>query len=118
MQTVTVFSGSVAGSEQVRSVLAAYVGLERARALRRLLVARSTPLAVCTLVAGTVLHGLPPLAYRLSTALFLALPVCAWIVELRRTSRLERRLAMLPGASTFVIPNGKLGTKRSAPKKS
>lgn len=104
MHTVTSFRASALQSDRVTSILADYVAVERARSARRLLVARCVPLALCILLVDAAMGGLHPVAYWSSIGLLLTLPLGAWIVELMRTRRLARCLALVSGAETYVVP--------------
>jgi len=92
MPTITSFHSSVVEPGDVNGIMADYLALERARRFRGVLVQRCGALAAGIVLLGTVLRILPPIPTWFSLGAFVALPVSAWIVELRRERRLANRL--------------------------
>jgi hypothetical protein len=101
MQTVTSFSVSAMPREQLKAVLAAYLALDRARFLRRLLVRRCGMLALLATLLGIV-QGLSLLARVLMLGICILPPAWAWIAEWRVERRLSHRLS---GAGGLVTHN-------------
>src|SRR4051812_30249362 len=99
MRTVISFDGSALPPSELTTIMAEYIALEHVRLVRRLLVMRCGAIAAAVGGLG-VGHWLPPFASWFSATAFLALPLSAWILELRRNARLGRRLAGVPGAQT------------------
>lgn len=107
MQTVTSFPASAIPRDKLRGILAAYLALDRARIVRRLLVARFGLLALLAAVLGTAFHGFSLFARWFTTGLFLLPPIWAWMAELRLERRLSRQLDGVDDAVThkFEPPN-------------
>lgn len=103
MPTITSFHSSAVESEELSRIMADYLGLERARIFRRLLVKRFGLLAAAVLMLGTVLRAVPPIPMWFGVGAFVTPPVWAWIVELRRHWRLARRLEHVPGGVTHEV---------------
>lgn len=103
MHEVTSIHRSALRHEQLNAVASEYLAVERVRMFRRLLMFRFGGLAVIVAIAGIGFHWLPRVASWFSLAVFLAPPLCAWIVELRRVRGLTRRLRNLPGATTHLV---------------
>ncbi len=101
MHTVTSFHASAVKPDQLSEIMAAYLALEHARILRRLLVKRFALLAAVVAAVGVV--SLPAPASWFAVALCVAVPAWAWIVELRYELRLVRRLDDVPAARQKVI---------------
>jgi len=118
MQTVTSFQASAVPPDQLSSIVADYLALDRARIFRRLLVIRFGLIALGAALAGAVIHGVPPLARWFTSGLFLVPPVWAWIAELRLERRLSRRLDGVDGAVTHRIAPGRPDPRRRGVKKS
>jgi hypothetical protein len=89
VQSVMSFRALSVSQEELGSILADYLALDRARILRRLMVVRFGLLALGAGLLETVIHGFSVLARSLTIGLFLVPPVWAWVVELAR----ERRVA-------------------------
>lgn len=104
MRTITSFHASAVHPEQLGSIMADYLAVERARIFRRLLVMRFGLLAFVAAIVGGVFHWLPPFGTWFSVGVFLVPPTWAWIIELRRDRRLARRLESVPTAVTQAIP--------------
>lgn len=102
MQTVTSFSVSAMPREQLKAVLAAYLALDRARFLRRLLVRRCGMLGLLATLLGIV-HGFSLLARVLMLGMCLLPPAWAWIAEWRVERRLSHRLAGAEGLVTHNV---------------
>jgi Flp pilus assembly protein TadB len=113
MHTVTSFHSSSVGPEQLSTVMADYVALERARTQRRSLVTGFGVLALFIAVAGGGFHWLSPLASWLGIAFCVIPSTWAWVVELGYDRRLAHRLEELPGAVTHVVvpPDEKVTTR-------
>jgi hypothetical protein len=107
MQTITSFPASSIPRDQLGSILADYLALDRARILRRLLVTRFGLLALLAAVLGTVVHGFFPFARWLTIGLLLLPPAWALMAELRLERRLSRRLDGVDATVThkFVPPS-------------
>ena len=103
MQTVTAFSASAVSHDELGGILADYLALDRARIFRRLLVNRCGLVALIAALAGVLIPQAPQLATWCTVALFLALPLWAWIVEIRLEWRLARRLEEVDGAVTHDL---------------
>jgi hypothetical protein len=101
MHTVTSFHASDVQPDQLSGIMADYLALERARIFRRLLVKRFGVLAV--VFAGVGFYTLSVFASWFSVGLCVAVPVCAWIVELGCQSRLARRLDEVPGQAVHMV---------------
>jgi hypothetical protein len=105
MHTVTSFHASAVEPDTLSAVMTEYVSVERARVIRRLLVARLGMLAVIPAILGFVLHWLTAFASWFSIGVFVSPAAGAWIVELRRARRLARRLGNLPSSTSYVVPS-------------
>ena len=92
MQTVTSFPASAVQPDQLSRILADYLALDRARIVRRLLVARFGFLALLAGVLGGIVHGLSPVVRSMTIGPLLLPPVWAWMCELRLERRLSRHL--------------------------
>jgi hypothetical protein len=90
MQTVTSFHASSLPQEELGRLLADYLALDRARIVRRLMVARFGVLAAGAALLETVVHGFSVFARSFTVALCLVPPIWAWIVELVRERQLSR----------------------------
>ena len=100
MHTVTSFDSASVGPQEINAVMADYFALERARIYRRLFVTRFGILALIFGTIGLGLHWLPPFASWFSVGLCAIAPTCAWIAELRCSSR------MSPKRTASVEPPG------------
>jgi hypothetical protein len=103
MHTVTSFEGAALRQGELSGIMADYLGVERARIIRRLLVIRCGLLALAAGIVGFGLHWLTQWASWISMGVLLTPPASAWIVELRRDLRLERRVGNVPGRITQVV---------------
>jgi hypothetical protein len=99
MQTVTSFSASAMPPEQLKAVLTAYLALDRARFLRRLLVRRCGMLGLLATLLGIV-YGFSLQARVLMLGMCMLPPAWAWIAEWRVERRLSHRLAGAEGLAT------------------
>jgi len=90
MQTIVSFRASGISQEEVSRILADYLALDRARFLRRLVVARFGLLALAAGLLETLIHGFSVFARSFTVGLCLLPPIWAWFVELAR----ERRLSL------------------------
>ena len=104
MHTVTAFAGSAVSQADLTSIMTEHLALERAQIMRRLLVTRFGGLGAIIVATGLAGHGVPPSVYWGGAALCAAVPMCAWIAELRHDCRLARRLEQVPGGVTHVLP--------------
>jgi hypothetical protein len=109
MLTVTSFESSHLDADQLNAVMAAYLKVEEARVYRQLFLTRFGILAVMFAIAGFGLQLMPLTASWISVAACVALPLCAWIAELRCDRVLGKRLHELPEESH---------REQSAPRKS
>src|SRR5215216_6036998 len=112
MHTVTSFHASAVRPDRVSAVTSQYLSVERARVMRRLLVARLGSLALIPTVLGFVLHRLSAVATWFSIGVFLFPAVSAWIVELRRARQLTRALGDLPSSTTYVVARPDAGEQK------
>lgn len=103
MHTVTSFHSSAVQRRELGGIIADYLALERARNLRRVLVARCGLLAVGTAAAGFGFRWLSPFASWFAVVFWVIPPIWAWGVELYRDQRLSRRLEEVPGGVTQVV---------------
>ena len=103
MHTVTSFDGSALSLEEMSTLMADYLAVERARIWRRLLTTRFASLGALVVSTGMFFRWLPPAAYWITGGLCAMAPMWAWIVELRRDWRLTRRLEGIPGGATYVV---------------
>src|SRR5688500_12012527 len=103
MHTVTSFHASAVQPEELSGIMADYLGLERARIFRRLLVTRFGLLVLAVAVIGGVFHWVPAFATWFSVGVFLVPPMWAWIIQLRREARLARRVEEVPGSVTHQV---------------
>ncbi len=94
MRTATLGTGEVQ-PEQLSAIMADALVLEHVRVFRQLLVVRCGVIAVGIGVAGLVLGRLHSFGYWFSISVFVAAPVCSWVVERRREHQLARRLQQL-----------------------
>jgi hypothetical protein len=99
MHTVMSFRASSVPPEQVGRIVCDYLALDRARIVRRLMVARCGLLALAAGTLETTVHGFSPLARMLTVALCLVPPAWAWVAELVYSRRLLRVSRTLPGHS-------------------
>jgi hypothetical protein len=108
MQTLISFPVSATASPELGRILSDYLALDRARMIRRLMVARFGLLAVLAALLETVFHGFSPPVRVFTVALCLGPPFYARIVELARERRLSRRIDLVDGAVTHKIvpPSG------------
>ena len=100
MQTLISFPASGTASRELGPILSDYLALDRARIVRRLMVARFGLLAVVAALLETVFRGFSPVARVFTVALCLVPPFWARIVELGRERRLSRRIERVDGAVT------------------
>jgi len=108
MQTLISFPASGTSSRELGPILSDYLALDRARIVRRLMVARFGVLALLAALLETVFRGFSPFARAVTVALCLVPPVWARIVELGRERRLSQRIERIDGAVThkFVPRSG------------
>ena len=108
MQTLISFTASGTASQELGPILSDYLALDRARIVRRLMVARFGVLALLAVLLETVFRGFSSSARVFTVALCLIPPVWARIVELGRERRLSRRIERVDGAVThkFVPRSG------------
>jgi hypothetical protein len=100
MQPLISFSASATTSPELGRILSDYLALDRARIIRRLMVARFGFLAVLAALLETVFRGFSPFARVVTVALCVVPPLYARIVELARERRLSRRIDCVDGAVT------------------
>ena len=100
MQTLVSLPASGAPSQELGRVLSDYLALDRARIVRRVMVARFGVLSFSAALIETVFRGFSPCARVVTVALCLVPPGWAWIVELAREHRLARRIETVDGAVT------------------
>src|SRR4051812_8099434 len=100
MHTVTTFAAAAASRDDIATIVADYLALDRARIVRRLLVARCGALALAAALLGTIVHGFSPAARLCVVASFLAPPIIVWIAELRISRRLSHRVSLRPHRSS------------------
>ena len=106
MRTVTSFHGSDVPPEQLNALITDYLALEHARELRRLLVTRCGLVLIAIVAVGPFLGWLPPPAWLLIGAGFVAAIGFAWLVELRLDRLLASRLKEVAGAAEHVVQPG------------
>jgi hypothetical protein len=104
MHTVTSFHASAVQSDALNAIMADFVAVEHARVIRRLLLTRFGFLALIAGLLGATFHHLTSFAWSFSIGAFLAPPTWAWLIELRRSRQLARRLAGIPQGVTHVLP--------------
>ena len=92
METVSAYAASGASRERISAILADYLALERAHTLRRLLIVRSTLLALLAAIVGHIVPGPSTLVRWAMPALCCVPPAWAWVRELRLEYRLVNRL--------------------------
>ena len=90
MPAIASFQVSPARRDQLGGMIADYLALERARCQRRVLVTVFGLLAMLMLAVGAALQR--DGAAWIAVVLCLAVPAWAWTIELKRDSRLARRL--------------------------
>ena len=95
MHTVASFHAGSVSTEQLRTVTAAYMALERARVYRRLFVTRFGLLAAVPVVIGLGFRWMTLPASWFSIALCAVVPLAAWIAELRCGRRLAKALKVI-----------------------
>jgi hypothetical protein len=103
MQTLISFPASATASPELGRILSDYLALDRARTIRRLMVARFGFLAVLAALLETVFRGFSPLVRVFTVALCLVPPLCARLVELARERRLSQRVDLVDGAVSHKI---------------
>ena len=99
MQTLVSFPASGTPSQELGPILSDYLALDRARIVRRLMVARFGVLALLAVLLETI-RGFSPFARVFTVALCLLSPFWARIVELGRERRLSQRIERVDGAVT------------------
>jgi hypothetical protein len=103
MQTVISFAATA--SPELGRVLSAYLALDRARMLRRLMVVRFGLLALFAGSIETIFRGFSSLVRVFTIALCLVPPLCARIVDLVRLRRLSQRGDLVDGViSNKIVP--------------
>ena len=95
MHTITALRATGLSPDQVRTVIADYLALKRARTFRRACVTRFGALATAFGIAGFGAHWLTPVVSWFSVAMCGVAPTWAWIAELRREWSLSSRLDRL-----------------------
>ena len=100
MRSMVSFGASSIPQEELGRILADYLALDRARIIRRLMVARFGLLALTAVVLETVIHGFSVFSRTFTLGLCLLPPGWAWIVELTRERRLSlHRRALEPSGT-------------------
>jgi hypothetical protein len=100
MQMLVSLPASGIPAQELGRILSDYLALDRARIVRRLMVARFGLLSLLAALLETVFRGFSPVARVFTVALCLVPPIWAWIVELGRERRLSRRIEAVDGAVT------------------
>jgi len=95
-------------NDQLRELLAEYLELEQSQIFRELLVVRCGRMAAVALVLALTTHVLSTAAWVITIGLILALPLGAWMTELRWQWRLAKRLNACKRVHATAQPHEKV----------